>query len=287
MVVNLSLVASYAVLMPLAPWESPQVLRAALESLSNQTLPPSQIVVSCDGPLPPRLHSVLVRAPLVIELIVGPGGEGVGPVLARGLLRCRHDLIIRADSDDISLNHRCALQVEWMVQHPEVIALGTMIKEFDEACTDRLSQRRVPIGSKPICRVAHLRNPLSHPSVILRRRAVLGVGSYRSRRGFEDYDLWLRLLATFGESALANLPETLVLVRVGRGHLSRRHGIRYAFNEMKFFFGCGVDRLLPWTSVLATLVVRLPLRILPSFLLAWVMQKVTRHRCETNAISCN
>jgi hypothetical protein len=78
--------------MPLAPWERPEVLQEAIDGLRSQTLPAARLVVSADGPPPAALRQVLEQAGLPLKLIVGPGGEGVGPVLARGLLACREDL---------------------------------------------------------------------------------------------------------------------------------------------------------------------------------------------------
>lgn len=269
---------SYAVLMPLAPWESPEILRDALVSLAHQTWPASQVVISCDGPPPPLLKAELLNALLPIEIIIGPGGEGVGPVLARGLIQCSYDMVVRADADDISLPERCALQVSWMARHPEVKILGGVINEYVENRDQPVAQRLVPIGSERISRNSRFRNPLNHPSVIMRRRIVMGVGSYRSRPGFEDYDLWLRILAAHGSSALANIPKVLVLARVGQAHLARRHGIYYALMEQRFFLACAYDRLLPWTSVVIALLVRLPLRLLPSLILYRVMQRATRRK---------
>jgi hypothetical protein len=281
---------AYEVLMPLAPWEEPAVLAAALASLEAQTCPPERLVVSCDGPPPAELLAVLEQVRLPLRLVVGPGREGVGPVLARGLESCRRELVGRADADDLSRAHRCAVQVAWMRRHPEVAALGSVIDEFvdgprhqaqlsiDEriASLRVVSQRFVPIGAEPIRRRALSRNPLNHPSVVLRRKPVLAVGSYRAKPGFEDYDLWLRLLAAHGPSALANLPEALVLARVGRGHLARRHGWAYAMAEARFLLACGREGTLPWCHALRALVVRLPLRVLPRGLLAWVMARATR-----------
>ena len=45
----------YSALMPLAPWEAPAIVAEALESLRLQSLPPKQVVVSCDGKLPAPL----------------------------------------------------------------------------------------------------------------------------------------------------------------------------------------------------------------------------------------
>jgi len=267
---------AYSVLMPLAPWEPPDQVAMALASLEAQTLPPAQVVVSCDGAPPDVLMDMLVAESLPLELLIGPGSEGVGPVLARGLTHCRYELVVRADSDDISHPERCSTQVMWMCQHPEVAAMGSTIAEFVDNPEQPIGQRWVPIEGPSIARTAHSRNPMNHPSVILRRSVVLEVGSYRSVAGFEDYDLWLRMLAAHGPQSLANLSQTLVSARVGVAHLGRRHGLHYALAEAKFFWSCGQQDLLPWWSVGRDLMIRFPLRLLPSGFLTLVMSAHTR-----------
>jgi hypothetical protein len=272
----MSILPPYSVLMPLAPWELPSILNDALYSLALQSLPPKQVVVSCDGPPAASLNPILERTTLPTHLVVGPGNEGVGPVLARGLEACLHELVVRADADDISLPERCATQVAWMANHPRVIVLGSAIDEFHGNPSHLQGRRIVPIGSEHIALQANSRNPMNHPSVIFRRQAILDLGSYRSKPGFEDYDLWLRVLAVHGRAAIANIPESLVYARVGNAHLARRHGLNYALAESRFFWSCGREGLLDWSHVLRALVVRIPLRLLPKPLLSWVMGKVTR-----------
>ena len=268
--------SSYAALMPLAPWEQPAIVAEALDSLQRQTLPPKQVVVSCDGTPPAPLQRCLEASGLPMELVLGPGSEGVGPVLARGLLHCREELVLRVDADDLSVPERAARQVSWMHQHPGVLVMGTPISEFMDRADQPLLQRWVPSDPEEISRVARLRNPLNHPSVVLRRSAVLAAGNYRSVPGFEDYELWLRLLVTHGPGALANIPEPLVLARVGPAHLGRRHGWRYAMAEVRFLLHCGRSGLLPFWCVIRSLLLRCPLRLLPPKLLVVVMGVVTR-----------
>jgi hypothetical protein len=274
--INASSFEAYAVLMPLAPWEKPEIVAEALASLEAQTWPASQLVVSCDGEPPAALHAVLQAARLPLEIVVGPGGEGVGPVLARGLLHCREELVLRADADDWSVPDRAALQVAWMLEHPQVIVMGTPINEFRDSVHEALLQRWVPLESLAIARTARFRNPLNHPSVILRRNAVLAAGNYQAVRGFEDYQLWLRLLAIHGSQALANTPRPLVMARVGPAHLSRRRGWRYFRSEARFLWRCGCSHLLPWVYVVGLLICRLPLRLIPPSLLSWTMARMTR-----------
>lgn len=253
---------SYSVLMPLAPWEPPEQVAAALASLARQSLPCAQLVVSGDGALPPALESVLVASGLPVERLNGPGGEGVGPVLHRGLLVCRHELVVRADADDLCLPERCALQVAEMVARPELSALSAPILEFIEDPLHPCSIRSVPAGAAALRRRSRWRNPLNHPAVILRRSMVLAVGGYRNRPGFEDYELWLRLLQAGAQ--LDNLPQPLVLARVGAHHLGRRRGLAYAAKEWRFLLGCGCQGSLRWPRVLLLALLRLPLRLVPA-----------------------
>lgn len=266
--------ASYSALMPLAPWEPPENLALALSSLRVQSWPPSQVVVSCDGEPPPALRRTLDDCGLPVDVVVGPGCEGVGPVLARGIQRCRYEIVLRVDADDISVPGRAEQQMCWLEKHQHIVALGSVIAEFQYEPDVICQHRWVPIESRLVRGWARTRNPLNHPSVVLRRSAVLAVGNYRIKPGFEDYDLWLRLLALYGDNVLANLPEPLVLARVGEAHLARRHGFRYAIAECKFFFSCGQEKLLTWPDVGLAVLMRFPLRILPVIFLSQVMALV-------------
>lgn len=252
----------YSVLMPVAPWEPPAQVAVALESLASQTFPAAQVVVSCDGAPPAALAEALAAADLPLEIVVGPGGEGVGPVLTRGLRCCKEALVVRADADDISLPERCAIQVAAMAVRSDVVALSTPLLEFIETPQFPCSRRDVPIGVDALRRHVLWRNPMNHPAVIMRRDAVLAVGGYRDCPGFEDYDLWLRLLDQ-GER-LDNLPKPLVLARVGADHLARRRGPAYAGKELRFFIRCGREGTLSWPRVLLLACLRTPVRLIPA-----------------------
>lgn len=260
--------------MPLAPWERPEVLKEALDSLRAQTLPAARLVVSADGPPPTALHQVLVQAGFNMTLVVGPGGEGVGPVLARGLLACEEELVVRIDADDISVPMRCERQVRRMHDAPWLAALSSPIAEFERDPSCPCGLRTVPFGEARVRRFSSWRNPLNHPSSVIRRSRVLRVGNYRNKPGFEDYDLWLRLLAA-GER-LDNVPEVEVMARVGPAHLQRRHGLRYALRELNFLLACGREGLITWPRVLLLVPMRLPLRLLPPVVLRGVTHRLLR-----------
>jgi hypothetical protein len=269
-------VNAYSVLMPLAPWEPPAQVAAALESLKLQTLPPAQVVVSCDGVPPATLFAVLNTCSLPLELVMGPGREGVGLVLARGLCRCSHELVVRADADDLSMPERCEIQVQTMLARPDLVALSTPILEFIESPEKPCHMRDVPSGKLSLRRRSRWRNPLNHPAVIFRRQDILAAGNYRDCPGFEDYDLWLRLLLQ--DSLLDNLNQPLVLARVGDDHLARRRGLAYVRKEWRFLIGCGQAGSLSWPRVALLLSLRTPIRLMPADLQQRLTQRMLRLR---------
>jgi len=269
-------VNAYSVLMPLAPWEPPSQVAAALTSLKLQTLPPAQVVISCDGVPPAALFAILNDCALPIELVMGPGREGVGLVLARGLLCCAHELVVRADADDLSLPERCAIQVQTMLVRPDLVALSTPILEFIGSPERPCHMRDAPSGEGALRRRSRWSNPLNHPAVIFRRQDILAVGNYRDYPGFEDYDLWLRLLRQ--GSPLDNLDQPLVLARVGDDHLARRRGPAYVRKEWRFLFGCGRTGTLSWPRVALLLSLRTPIRLMPADLQKRLTQRLLRLR---------
>jgi len=265
----------YEVLLPLAPWECPDMVSESLSSLKSQTLQPRRVVVSCDGTPPATLTNVLERSGLPHLIVLGPGGEGVGPVLARGLQMCECDLIIRADADDVSIQNRCFLQVQAMVERPRLAVLSGQVREFTHTPGKTVGVRHVPSGNRQIRRFSHWRNPINHPAVSLRRSAVLAVGNYRACPGFEDYDLWLRLLKRRAE--IDNLPCDLVWCRVGPAHLSRRRGWTYMTHECGFFLRSAREGTIGWPIALRLILMRCPIRLMPSRLLEICLRMLTRN----------
>ena len=61
---------------------------------------------------------------------------------------------------------------------------------------------------------------MCHMTVMFKKKSVERAGGYQTLPYVEDYFLWVRMIAS--GSKLANIDETLVLVRVGNGMFNRR-----------------------------------------------------------------
>ena len=221
----------FSVLMSLYRNEAPAHLHACLASLAAQTLPADDIVLVYDGALPAALEAVVqsFQAALPLQIVRLPHNVGLGRALNQGLPHCRHEWVMRMDTDDICLPQRFAQQCTHIQAHPDLDLLGGQIAEFEQQPQQQQHSRQVPLSHDEICRFARRRNPFNHMAVAYRKVAVAAAGGYHHHLYMEDYNLWLRMLAAGARSA--NLPHTLVLARTGQAMLLRRRGRVYVASE--------------------------------------------------------
>lgn len=219
---------TYSVLMSVYKKEQAEHLRESIQSMVNQTLKSDNFVLVCDGRLTEELNLVIkefqIKYPQIFQIIRLKQNRGLGNALQKGLLFCKHELVARMDSDDISKTNRCEKQVEIFNTRKVDIVSGT-IEEFQKIPGDRKIYRVVPEKQKDIVAYARHRNPFNHPCVMFRKTAVEQAGGYQPFYLLEDYYLWVRMLIN-GATAY-NIQENLLYMRAGEGMYHRRGGIEY------------------------------------------------------------
>ena len=106
----------YSVLMPVYHKENPAYFYQAAASMMNQTIPPDEFVLVCDGPLTPVLDETIQTIdrewPGVLQVLRLPVCGGIARALAAGVEACRNEWIARMDSDDIACPDRCEKQLK-------------------------------------------------------------------------------------------------------------------------------------------------------------------------------
>ncbi|MDE7089821.1 MAG: glycosyltransferase [Prevotella sp.] len=224
---------SFSVLMSVYKNDNPVHFRIAVESVTiNQTLPPNEVVIVVDGPVPDELTSTIKTLENEIPYIkvhwLSHNG-GLGNALRIGVEIASNEIIVRMDSDDVSTPDRFEKQIRYMTEHPECDVLGGQITEFVDDETNIVGKRLVPCSHKEIFMWLKGRCPFNHVSVTMLRSRVLEIGNYMDWHFNEDYYLWIRM-AEAGFK-FANLPDTLVNVRVGKDMYARRGGWKYFKSE--------------------------------------------------------
>lgn len=206
-----------SVLLPV--YNAGEFLAAAIESILAQDESDFEFLIidDCSGDGSVDVVRRYASADARVRALFHSQNMGLSATLNEGLREARSDLLVRMDQDDIALPQRISRQVRFMREHPEVAVAGSFVYHMGRAPRyDRLVE--LPVEHEEIVRTLLVRNCLYHPSVILRRDAILGLGGYRAEfKNSEDYDLWLRAGKTY---RLANIPIPLLRYRFTTGGMS-------------------------------------------------------------------
>ena len=165
--------SEFSVLMSVYFRERPEYLDLCLKSLVDQTVKPTEIILVEDGPISNELKSVIdsYRSTLNIVSERLEKNVGLARALNEGLKRCSFPLVARMDTDDIAVEDRFKLQIEFMESHPEVSVSSGFIEEWSQDYSHILSIRHLPIDHESISKFAKKRSPISHPAVIFSKRS--------------------------------------------------------------------------------------------------------------------
>lgn len=215
----------YSVLMSVYVKDHPGHLAQSLESMINQTVRPDEIVLVEDGPLNNGLYNVIgdyeKNHPDLMTVVRLEKNGGLGNALNHGIKAARNELLARMDADDISLPHRCEMQLKTFRRMPGLSIAGTQMDEFTDSPECIVSSRIVPSTYKGILRFSKRRSPFNHPSVMYKKSAVLNAGGYAPHyKRTEDLELFLRMLQK-GYRAV-NLKKVYLLYRADQNNMSRR-----------------------------------------------------------------
>lgn len=143
-----------------------------------------------------------------------------------GLHLAQAPYVARMDADDVSHPDRLARQFDFMERHPSIAVLGSGYELIDKNGNVH-GTVSPPQTDGDIRKALHYRNPICHPSVMLRKQAILQAGGYLGSMNAEDYDLWLRI-ALDPAWQFANLPAVLLSYNSELSGAARRSRQAYA-----------------------------------------------------------
>ena len=217
--------------------DDPNYLKESLNSISfGQNLMPSEIILIIDGPIPRESESNIAEFQTkigeVLVIIRNEKQMGLAFSLNKGLQISKNNIIARMDADDMSLRNRFEIQYNFMLENTHIDVVGSFISEVSLDLKKTHSVRKVPQFQEEINKRIKFSNPISHPSVMFRKNAVLDVGGYPLFDRAQDYALWSKMI--MNGSTFSNIPEILVKMRTG-DDLFKRRNIKYFKSEMAVF----------------------------------------------------
>lgn len=266
---------SFSVLLSLYNKELPENLRVSLDSIFNQTIRPSEVILVEDGPLTDELYSSVseyVNKYPEIKVVALPQNVGLGAALNEGLKHCSYELIARMDTDDVCKPFRFERQLKLFNEYPEVDVCSSWIDEFIGNTDNVVSQRRLPETNEEIIKFAKGRCPINHPAVMYRRSKVLEVGGYQ---GFpEDLYLWVKLIMSGAK--FYNIQESLIYFRTSNDVYKRRGGWKYAKDDIKAQWSFYKMGFLSFLEMNKNIAIRVSVRLMPNSVRSLVYKKLLR-----------
>jgi len=258
--------------------EIPANLALALESVFNQTVLPNEVILVKDGLLTEDLENIIIKFksqyPDLLKIISLEKNVGLGNALNTGLKQVSNEIVARMDTDDICYPDRFEKQINFLKENPEISIVGGVVQEFDETPGDLQQFRKLPLTHNELYSFSKYRNPLSHPSVMFRKAVVLKAGSYKDMPLFEDYYLWIRII--MNGFKIANISEPILHFRVGNDMIGRRSGMSYIKKEIHFLKTINNMGFISNIDFLKSVLMKLPLRVLPKRFLAFIYKRVLR-----------
>ncbi|MBS6031010.1 MAG: glycosyltransferase [Kocuria rhizophila] len=223
----------FSVLLPVYRADTTERLRRAVESNTvEQTRPPAEVLIVQDGPvaasLDREIHRLEAESPVPVRVLRLARNQGLAHALDAALPRCAHDVVARADADDVAYPRRFELQLPLVEDGADLV--GASMHEIGDDESRPVALRSAPVGAERIAAVSRRRNPISHPTVVFRRSAVQAVGGYEDVPMAEDYWLWVRMLHAGAD--VRNVAEPLAGYRISAGSYERRGGYRVLRAEL-------------------------------------------------------
>ena len=244
----------YSVLTSVYGGEKPEYLKTAIDSMINQTVAPTQIVIVEDGVLTDGLYAVLddysVQYGNLITRVKLPENHGLGYALNEGLKHCSCEIVARMDTDDISLPTRCEKQLNEFIKDDTLCAVSAYIDEFEGSPDNITSTRDVPLTRETMFKYGKRRSPMNHPVVMYKKSAVLAAGGYPDLKRCQDFQLFGKMM--FMGMNCKNIGEALLLFRLPEtadAKKKRASSAKYAVGVVKEFHKWGYSSLWDYIVV--------------------------------------
>lgn len=268
----------FSVCMSVYKNDKPADFLIAVRSIIKQTLKPSEIIMVVDGPIPNELEEAIntIKAEYGdFKLVRFETNQGHAAARQAGVDNASYELVAVMDSDDIARPDRFERQLTFLQENPDVDIVGGQIDEFIGEVDNVVGQRAVPCTDKEIKVYLKSRCPMNLMTILAKKESIQKVGGYIDWFCEEDYYLWIRM--TLAGCKFANLPNTLVDVRVGKEMYQRRGGWKYFKSEASLQHYMWKNRVIGLGRYIYNVAIRFAVQVaMPNSLRGWVFRTFAR-----------
>lgn len=201
--------------------EPPRIIEKAVRSILEQTYSNFELLIFDDSTKAETIEVLdSFRSDSRVRIFRESERIGFVKSLNLGLMNAQGRYIARMDGDDIALPNRFEEQVKFLETNKEVYVVGGQMNIIDEN-DNVISSRKYPLNGGKLFLFSAVRNPLAHPTVMMRKELVdKGFRYDESLKMSEDLDLWLRIMNQ--SYKIANIPATVLNYRVAGNFAEKR-----------------------------------------------------------------
>jgi glycosyltransferase involved in cell wall biosynthesis len=209
-------------------------IKRALSSLAKQKSKPRQIVLVFDGFYPEHLKRYVLnffsfyKDKNELDIINNSTNKGISYSYNLALKKSKYNLIAIQDADDESTPDRFKLQLAYFKNKKKLSVLGGSVLEN---YYNQKILKKMPLTYRLIKKYIFLKNPINHPTVMLRRNNLLNSGLYLECKRMEDYYLWINLISR--GLLIENIPDILVKSYINQDFMKRRTSMIVLNSEVK------------------------------------------------------
>lgn len=216
-----------SVIMPV--YNAGKFLVEAIKSIRNQTYENWELLAVNDGSTDnswPVLQK-LAKKDKRIRLFDLKGNFGLGYAANFAINKSRGKFLARFDADDIMPKNRLKLQVNYLISHPEILAVGGQCVLINDK-NQNLGKKIFPLTDNKIRKMAFSTMSLQAGSMMINRSKLPKNFKYYSvsHLYFEDHELLFKLLLL---GNVANLSEILLYYRQHNENSTKKVKIKRVF----------------------------------------------------------
>lgn len=199
-------------------YNSEDYLSDCIRSVLNQTYNNMEFIIIDDASTDESYNIIEKYAEIDkrIKVIRNTVNKGLTYNLNRAIEMSQGEYIARMDSDDISLPRRFEKQVSFLDKNSDVDICGSWVYLVDSETKLKFNAKR-PCSDQQIKEQMIFGNPMTHPSVMMRKCVFEKVKYDETFRTMQDYKLWTDL----SDKKFHNIPEYLLLYRINEQGITK------------------------------------------------------------------
>jgi GT2 family glycosyltransferase len=207
------------------------LLKKSFESIYKQTILPKEIILVLDGVKRNEINEYvknLKKKIIKIKVIKNKKNIGIPGSYNKAIKYCKTELIAIQDSDDFSRKDRFQMQLDHFKKNKYLSLVGSSVKEKYKK---KNYIKNAFKNGLDINKTILFRNPINHPTVMYKRKAIVESGMYKNCYRMEDYHLWIRFFHK--KLIFFSIQKPLVSSEVNDDFFKRRSDLKIILSELK------------------------------------------------------